>query len=164
MRVGRFVALFVMPLCISACVLAVSLTPRAAHAGLSPDKPVVYNHITSAGAPLDQLIHQTFDAEFKVVDFSDLDGAYVPPQPKGASMPSPPLDEKGIPIEGQVIVFYIVTTEGRVMNPVVIRSSDPRLNARVVEAMVDWTFEPARVKGQVASTTAAQEFELKAAK
>ncbi len=164
MGVRRLLAFLVMPLCIISCILTASRSPSAAHAQTLPNKPLVYNHITRAGAALDQLIHQTFDAEFEVVDFSDLDGAYVPPELKSGAPPSAPLDEKGVPVEGKVVVFYIITTEGRAVKPVVIRSTDPRLNPGVIEVMAGWTFEPARVKGQIASTTAAQEFELKAAK
>lgn len=130
---------------------------------MAAGKPVVYNHITRAGASMDQLVHETFDADFKIIDFSDLEGDYVAPKLKTGSLPRAPFDEKGAPVEGKVVVFYIVTSEGRTVRPVIIRSTDARLNQRVIEAMADWAFDPAQVKGQAASTTAAQEFDLKAA-
>jgi len=147
---------------IAAGTLAVVTTPHAIFAQTSRERPVVFNHITQAGAAFDRLIHQTYDTEFKVVDFSDLDGAYVPPRPVNDPRPAAPLNKKGAPVEGKVVVFFIVTTEGRIVRPVIINSSDLRLNRRVLETLTVWTFEPARVNGLQASTTAGEEFDLQA--
>jgi len=160
----RVLASFAVSVFIAAGTLAVVTTPRAVFAQTSLEKPVVFNHITEAGAALDRLVHQTYDAEFKVVDFSDLDGVYVPPRPANVPRPGNPVDEKGAPIEGKIVVLFIVTTEGRVVRPVIINSSDPRLNRPVLETLAVWTFEPARVNGRQASTTAGEEFDLQAAR
>lgn len=160
----RVLASFAVSVFIATGILAVVTTPRAVFAQTSLEKPVVFNHITQAGAALDRLVHQTYDADFKVVDFSDLDGVYVPPRPVNVPRPGNPVDEKGAPIEGKVVVFFIVTTEGRVVKPIIIDSSDPRLNRRVLETLAVWRFEPARVNGRQASTTAGQEFDLQAAR
>ena len=163
MRANRLSVQSVTWLWICACAVAVWMVHGAAGAQVPADKPVVYNHITYAGAAMDQLVHQTYDAEFSIIDFSDADGAYAPPHLKTGSLPRVPFDERGAPVEGQVVVFYIVTSEGRAIKPVVVRSTDERLNQRVIEAMTDWAFDPAQVRGKFASTTAAQEFDLKAA-
>jgi TonB family protein len=160
----RLLAPFAISAFIAAGALVVLTTPRAVSAQTPPEKPVVFNHITQAGAAFDRLVHQTYDAEFKVVDFTDLDGVYIPPQPVVGPKPAPPVDEKGAPIEGKVVVFFIVTTEGRVAQPVIINSSDPRLNPGVLEAVAGWTFEPARVNGRQASTTAGEEFDFQGAR
>ena len=160
----RALAPFAVSVFIAAGTLAVVTTPRAVLAQTSLEKPVAFNHITQAGAALDRLVHQTYDTDFKVVDFSDLDGVYVPPQLVFGPSPTAPVDEKGVPIEGKVVVFFIVTMEGRVEKPVIINSSDPRLNRRVLETLAVWTFEPARVNGRQAPTTAGEEFDLQAAR
>jgi TonB family protein len=142
--------------------LAGLTTSRALSAQTPPEKPVVYNHITQAGAALDRLVHQAYDAEFKVVDFTDRDGVYIPPQLAVGLRPAAPLDGNGAPIGGRVVVFFIVTTEGRVAKPVIIDSSDPRLNPGVLDALAGWAFEPARVNGRQTSTTAGEEFDFQA--
>lgn len=158
----RVLASFTVSVFIAAGTLAVVTTPRVVFGQTSLEKPVVFNHITQAGARFDRLVHQTYDTEFKVVDFSDLDGVYVPPQLVFGPRPAAPVDEKGAPIEGTVVVFFIVTTEGGVAKPVIINSSDPRLNPGVLETLAGWEFEPARVNGRQASTTAGEEFDFPA--
>jgi len=164
MHARRVLASFAVSAVIAGGALAVLTTPPAVSAQTPPEKPVVFNHITEAGAAFDRLVHQTYDAEFKVVDFRDLDGVYIPPKLVVGPKPAAPLDEKGAPIEGKVVVFFIVTTEGRVAQPVIINSSDQRLNPGVLEVVAGWAFEPARVNGRQASTTAGEEFDFPAAR
>jgi TonB family protein len=57
-----------------------------------------------------------------------------------------------------VVVLFIVTTEGNVTDPVVISSSDPTLNAPVLDTLGRWIFVPAQVKGEHAAVTGGQEF------
>ncbi|MFI5340391.1 MAG: energy transducer TonB [Candidatus Methylomirabilales bacterium] len=141
-----------------------SALPRDASAQTPSEKPVVYNHITQAGAALDPLVHQTYDAEFKVLDFSDRDGVHVPPQLKRGFVAKAPVDDKGVPIEGRMVVFFIVSTEGRIVHPVIVGSAVPRLNLGVLEALAQWELEPARINGRDVSTTAGEEFDIKTAK
>ncbi len=144
----------------TAWALATGWSPSVPHAQAPPEKPVVYNHITGVGSALDRVVHQTFEGEFKVIDFANRDGTYVPPTLKTGSQPTAPLDANGAPIEGTVVVLYIVSADGWVLRPVVIQSTDPRLDYRVLETLANWRFEPGRVEGRAVSTTAGQEFDL----
>ena len=164
MRGRTVLGSFAISAFIVVAALAVLATPRAISAQTPPEKPVVFNHVTQAGAAFDSLVHQTYDAEFKVVDFSDLDGVYISPRLVFGPKLEAPVDEKGAPIEGKVVVFFIITTEGRVTKPVIINSSDPRLNPGVLQGLAGWGFEPARVNGRQAITTAGQEFDFQAAR
>ncbi len=130
------------------------------HAQEPLEKLVVYNHITGSAAALDKLVHETFGPEFKVIDFSNRDGTYIPPTLKIGSPPAAPLDANGAPIEGTVVVLYIISADGWVLRPVVIQSTDPRLDYGVLDTLASWRFEPARLEGRVVSTTAGQEFDL----
>ncbi len=78
------------------------------------------------------------------------------------SLPAAPLDATGAPIEGTVVVLYIVSADGWVLRPVVIHSTDPRLDYGVLDTLASWRFEPGRVEGRTVSTTAGQEFDLTA--
>ncbi len=121
-------------------------------------KLVVYNHILEPGAAMDRLVHQTYDAGFQVVDFTDRDHIYMPPRLAEAAPPIAPLDDTGKAIKGTVEALFIVTAEGRVLNPVVITSSDPRLNAAVLESLSGRTYRPARIDGWNVAATAGEEF------
>jgi len=142
----------------AACVLMSCRLPQAS-AQAPPEKPVVYNHITGTGTDMDRLAHQAYDAEFKVVDFSGQDGAYSPPELKYNFRPKSPADKYGTPITGKVVVFFIVTAEGRVVKPVIITSTDRRLNPEVLDALAQWAFEPARVNGRAVAAIGGQEFD-----
>ncbi len=154
-------------LCVGAVVLGggaltIHEPARAAASQTPAEKPVVYNHITESGAALDRVVHRTYEAEFKVVDFRDQDGVYFPPQLKYGFPPKAPADSRGVPITGKVVVIFIITKEGRVVKPVIIQSTDRRLNPRVLEALDQWAFEPARVNGRDVSTTGGEEFDIRA--
>lgn len=142
----------------AACALISCPLPHASAQTL-PEKPVVYNHVTAADSDMDRLAHQQYDLEFKVVDFRDQDGAYSPPELKYNPRPKAPADKYGTPITGKVVVFFIITAEGQVVKPVIITSTDRRLNQEVLDALAQWTFEPARVNGQAVAAIGGQEFD-----
>ena len=142
----------------AACALISYRLPQAS-AQMTPEKPVVYNHVTAADSDMDRLAHQQYDLEFKVVDFRDQDGAYSPPELKYNPRPKAPADKYGTPITGKVVVFFIITAEGQVVKPVIITSTDRRLNQEVLDALAQWTFEPARVNGQAVAAIGGQEFD-----
>jgi TonB family protein len=108
---------------------------------------------------MDRLAHQQYEAEFKVVDFRDQDGTYAPPGLKYNPPPKAPAGNTGAPITGKVVVFFIITAEGRVVKPVIITSTDRRLNQEVLGALAQWTFEPARVNGQAVAVIGGHEFD-----
>jgi hypothetical protein len=132
--------------------------PRSAAAQTGGEKPVIYNHVLEPGEPLDQLVHQTYDATFQVVDFTDRDLIYTPPHLMTGAPPGAPVDASGKAIEGKVDAFFIITPVGQVANPVVISSSDPQLSAAVLEALAHRVYAPARIDGRNVATTAGEEF------
>jgi TonB family protein len=70
----------------------------------------------------------------------------------------------GEPLEGYVLVAYIISAEGLVEHPVVIKSTDAALNPTALAAMEEWRFAPGTLKGQPVATTAAQEFKFEIVK
>ena len=131
----------------------------AAHAQES-HKPLVYNHLTNAGAGMDQLVHATYDDAFTIVDFSDRDGIYLPPHVLYGPQPSVPAAEVGAQLAGTVVVFFIITPDGLVAQPVVVNSSEPQLNPGILKAINGWIFTPARLNGRPVAVTAGQQFTL----
>jgi hypothetical protein len=61
------------------------------------------------------------------------------------------------------LVTYVVSAEGRVVSPVVLKTADERLNATAIKALEEWRFEPGILNGVAIATTAAQEFNFETA-
>ncbi len=134
--------------------------PGAAAAQPAPEKPVIYNWSLEPGAVLDEIMHQTYDAAFQVVDFTDRDHIYVPPHLTAETAPIAPVDASGRLIEGKVVVFFIITAAGRVAHPVILRSSDPRLSAAVLKALAHRVYEPAWIDGRNVAMATGEEVGL----
>lgn len=140
-------------------ILAVLLPkhPGAQTAADMPDKPIVRNHIARQASPLDEMIHKTYEAKFTVVDMRDPSN-FVDPKPIAGGLPPSFKTATGEELKGYVLLAYVVSTEGRAIEPVILKSTDERLNPISLKAVEDWRFEPARLNGTAISTTAAQEF------
>lgn len=147
-----------MPIASGMLVGVLLLFAAAAASAQDSRKPVVYNHVTEEGAGMDQLVHETYDAAFKVVDVSDSDGIYVPPHLLYGPKPTVPSTEADGPLAGTVVVFFLITPDGQVKEPVIITSSEPRLNAEVLATLRRWIFTPARINGRPVPVTGGQQF------
>ena len=122
------------------------------------DKPVIYNELEGdGGVVLDRQIKKAYGLKYAIVDTNRLAG-YCEPVPVGGEMPKSPVIGPDSILGGYVLAAYIVSPEGRVVDPVVIISSDPRLSSAALAAMEGWRFTPGTLKGQPVPTTAAQEF------
>lgn len=62
-----------------------------------------------------------------------------------------PMAMRASGIRGEVTLEFVVDIEGRVRNPIVVRSLHPGFNAAAIEAVKRWTFAPGRVDGQPVS-------------
>lgn len=141
-------------------VLMLTVSPALAQkptAGAGRQK--VYNHITPAGSPFDKIVRETFSEKFDLVDLPDSDG-YTRPKLVAGEIPTTAKSEFGVALKGNVLAAFIITIDGRVTNEVILRSTDERLHAIVLNAMRKWRFEPALRKGIAISTTAVQVFEI----
>jgi TonB family protein len=126
------------------------------------DKPTVYNHITGESTELDSLVKAALAPRFTVVDIRD-SADYVRPKIKTGRLPRVARTETGTALGGQVLVAYVINEEGRVTKPIVIKTTEMRLNAIARKAMNEWRFEPGTLKGVAIATTAAQEFNFETA-
>jgi TonB family protein len=126
------------------------------------ETPTLYNHITEEGAAIDPLIRAAFTPKFTVVDVRD-SADFVQPTAKAGDCPRIARTTAGEPLGGSVLVAYVITVEGHVANPVILKSADERLNSIATNAMESWRFAPATLKGVPVGTTAAQEFTFETA-
>lgn len=138
--------------------LAAALLLCTAAFGDPASKPVVYNNLEGdGGVELDRSIKLAYSGKYKIVDVRRADG-YVEPKAVAGELPRYVKDQRGQLIVGYVLAAYIVTADGAVTEPVMVKWSDERLCKVAVDAMADWRFVPGTLKGTAVATTAAQEF------
>jgi hypothetical protein len=124
----------------------------------APAKPIVYNNLEGdGGVEIDRSIKQAYSSMYTVVDTNRAAG-YVEPRAIAGDLPRYVKDRQGHMISGYVLVTYIVTADGAVADPVMVKWSDERLCRVAVEVMANWHFMPGTLKGVAVATTAAQEF------
>jgi hypothetical protein len=146
------------PLKILAIALAAAVFILPAARAEQAPKPIVYNNLDGDGSKeLDRVIKEAYSKAYTVRDTRSADG-YVEPDATAGTLPKEAQDESGQALAGYVLVVYIVGIDGTVENPLVIRSSDARLSAVALGAMVHWRFTPGQLNGTPVATTAAQEF------
>jgi TonB family protein len=123
----------------------VSFSAVAQEVGPPPPRPTVYNHVISHEDPsvaTEQEARDAFASEFTVVDIPG-SSKYEPPK---LILGDLYFDAAGLP-SGQVFVLCIVTLEGRVSAPHVVRSSGTRLEKIVLKLLNAWRFQPATQNG-----------------
>jgi outer membrane biosynthesis protein TonB len=130
----------------------------------SPKQPkrqqTVYNHTTPEGARVDALVHKFYQTNFKIVDING--PGFVPVKAaEGTSLPDEARTDAGEKLAGSVLVVYLITDQGRVIYPIVVESTDVRLNPTALRAMEVWRFRPAILNGKAVWSAAAQEFVFK---
>ncbi len=81
----------------------------------------------------------------KVFDISMLDQT---PVPKFQARPQYPFEMRRAGIAGEVVVDFIVDTNGDVQNAYAIRSSQREFEAAAVQAVSKWKFKPGRKGGR----------------
>jgi TonB family protein len=138
-------------------LLALALTALTARAA---DKPVIFNSAAAGDNPLDRAIKKVYADKYTIEDISVASG-YVPPKPTAGSLPRSVRSQTGEPLEGKVLVAYIITADGLASDPMILQSSNNALNAVALDAMKEWRFIPGARKGVPIPTTAAQEFDFK---
>jgi len=91
---------------------------------------------------------------FAVTAPQGAEGDYdTPPRPITITRPEYPPEAREKGIEGTVIVEITITTDGKVVDPVVIESVKG-LDEAAIECVHGWRFKPAEKDGQAVQTTA----------
>lgn|ERR1017187_1485235 len=132
----------------------------AAGLAFASDKPTVYSLPAGDDAEGDRQERALLSPKFNIVHIPDLT-KYVAPKPTAGGLPHTALGESGAQLNGYVLVLYVITTDGRVTEPHIAKTTDQRLNSVALRAMDEWRFTPATLSGVAVATTAAQEFNFK---
>lgn len=75
-----------------------------------------------------------------------------PPKAIKKVEPDYPIGLRASRLQGEVVVEFVVTAEGRVTDAIVVRSTNPLFEEPALEAIRKWTFEPGRVDGKPVNT------------
>ncbi len=143
-RIVRRAVLFVVG-------LAVFLnTAHAEEVTTAKSKPTVYIHITRENDPLDKAIENAYAKNFTIVEVRN-SKEFNPAVVRESVHPHLVLSESTQEPKGDVLVVIIVTTDGRPIEPVILKSADKRLNAAMLDAVKQWRFTPARLNGSSVS-------------
>jgi len=123
-------------------------------------KPTLYNY---AGKGSDS--HGETEAKahyrswYNVVDFNDERG-YFPAKVSKKTIP-PRLKEGGRIIRGFVRIGVIVNENGRLVEPMVEYSTNPKLNRTLLSIIQQWSGSPAFLHGKPVATLKYQDFDFR---
>ncbi len=97
-------------------------------------------------------------ATLSATAFIPLAAADQPPQPTDQPAPAYPFDLRKEQCEGQVTLLFTVTSDGRVANPVVVKSSNWVFRDLALNAVRKWKYTPALKDGRPVSAKVSQSF------
>jgi len=123
-----------------------TLAPQAEGRNERSGKPRVYNIIVKAGEPVDQLIRERYGRKCDVVEIGK-DRTYVGPKLTKYRFPNPVYDDANMQVSGSVQVCFVVTADGRLVDPLILRSASRLLEGPVLEGLKEFRANPARLNG-----------------
>jgi hypothetical protein len=119
-------------------------------------KPVIYNYIGKGSERAGEAeVKAHYGTKFRIVDIGE--PGFIRTK-LTQRVPPRPLIESGRLIKGSVRVIYIITSEGRLIEPFVLSSTDNRLNPIVLAAIAQWRVTPATLNGVAISSICGQDF------
>ncbi len=135
---------------VALCIAATSLH------GKEGPKPTVYNYVGKEPERSVEPGLKPFYERFNVVNFTD-DHGYTRSRCTNRLIPRPVIDG-GHSTKGSVSVAFIVTSAGRVIEPVVFRSTNRKLDKTVLDTISQWRGTPALLNGRPVAILLYQDF------
>ncbi|NND96552.1 MAG: hypothetical protein HKN47_04385 [Pirellulaceae bacterium] len=141
-----------------------SLIAAVASTAWAADDSIIYlcegENATEEHDEIERKTRAVFSSDFTIVDVAN-DTNYVDPELIAGGLPKTALSDSGQQLEGSVWVAYVVTTDGRAVEPRVLETTDQRLNTTAFNALNKWRFAPAKFNGVAVQTAAATPFSFK---
>jgi hypothetical protein len=138
------------------CVLGVSysiLVTASFACGQSPgpnEKPLVYNNVTESSGVIDRDAKKAYAGKFRFIDVKQKDG-FSPGGLKGRftdqSRFRDPRSMRQSAIPGKVVYTFIVTPDGRVLDPRILHSTDEGVSKYLIARISNERYFPARFHG-----------------
>jgi TonB family protein len=112
-------------------------------ASAATGRPALYNYFDQAGPKEEAILQATYGPRYSVVSAT-----------KTTGLTPPKLVQQTYPLYGRIpggsgttAVAFIVNPSGRVKDPVVVYSTQPRNDRMVREMVSKWIYEPAKLNG-----------------
>ena len=93
----------------------------------------------------------------KGIEVFDINTLDQKPTPRVQIQPQYPFEMRRAGIEGEVVVEFIVDTNGDVRNPFIVRSTQREFEAAAIQAVSKWKFRPGKKGGRVVDTGRVQQ-------
>lgn len=93
----------------------------------------------------------------KGIEIFDIRNLDQRPMPKFRVQPQYPFEMRRAGVEGEVLVEFIVDSNGDVRNPFVVRSSHRDFEQSAIQAVSKWKFKPGRKGGRDVNTSRVQQ-------
>jgi hypothetical protein len=113
-------------------------------------RPVLYNLIVKEADPIDQIIRERYGAKYDVVEVRN-QFSYRSPKLTKTRFPNPVYDVNNVEVSGSVRVCFVVTADGRLVDPFILGQANPLLEGPVLEVLKQFRATPARVNGAPAA-------------
>ena len=124
------------------------------------EMPVIFNHISGQRSQIDELVHQHFGKRYRVIDFNERDHTWVYPRGTWQPAPNPPFYVQNRCASGAVLVLYIISADGSVSDPHVVKSTNPLLADAASRRVVERKFRPGQLDGRPVPTVAATDVQF----
>ncbi|MEY2529533.1 MAG: Gram-negative bacterial TonB protein C-terminal [Verrucomicrobiota bacterium] len=140
-------------------LLAIMLAPsnQAGGGREHSTKPVLYNLITREGEPIDQQIREHYAPKYELVELRN-ESSFVEAKLTKGGYPNPVYDQDNREVTGSVRVCFVITTDGRLVDPFIFGLANPVLTGPVLEILKGFRATPARVKGAPAASVETLKF------
>ncbi len=116
---------------------------------IQPPPPSMQRPTGQMGIPA---VTNTAKATSGMKDLFDLANLDQVPQPRYQAQPNYPFEMRRAGIAGEVLVGFIVDSEGKTVEIYAVRSSQREFEAAAIQAVSKWTFRPGRKGGRAVNT------------
>lgn len=144
-------------------ILALLLLPGADQScAADKDLPVVYDDVTNGSGKLDREARRIYGDKFRLVETTQKE-SFVPPRVKGFDVGTYRMayrDPRGTREREQafkVVCLFVITADGRVIEPRVTESTDPRMSKAILDGIVYRRWVPATFRGKPVACLSATE-------
>ena len=121
---------------------------------------VVFNNISPQTMELDQELQSKYGCKYPFAIIFSSEG-YEPMSLVGGSQPPTPTDDAGAPITGEVLIGFVLNTDGTPVDPVVLRSQDERLAKIAAEHVTGLRYKPSQFKSRPVRSLGIQVYQFK---
>ena len=121
--------------------------------------PVIYNYIAQEADPIDQMIRDRYGRKYEIVEIRR-EPTYFSAKLTRTRFPNPVYDNANNEVSGSVRVCVIITTDGRLVDPFILGSTNPLLVGPVLEVLKEFRAIPGRLHGAPVAVVDALKFQF----